>query len=228
MSHDVLMIDDESLLAASTVEYLSTFGVTATAVHSAEAALDYLASNRPALILLDVNLPGMNGFEFCRTVRRDHDTPIIFISARDSDDDQILALGVGGDDYIATPYSLAVLLAKVRRILDRLATSQPAVVPAFDDGHLRIDATAERVWLDDVEITLPPLEYRLLSHLAENRGRVVTKRELFRDVWGGAAVGDATLNVHIRRLRTKIETDPANPRYIRTAWGRGYYFEALQ
>ncbi|MDO5494523.1 MAG: response regulator transcription factor [bacterium] len=228
MRTDVLMVDDEEALASSTCEYLTTFGVTATAVTTAEEALEFLQHNEAALILLDVNLPGMNGFEFCRTVRRRAATPILFISARDSDDDQILALGVGGDDYIAKPYSLAVLHAKVRRILDRHATEPIPPTPGYDDGRLRLDPEAERVWVDGKEVPTTALEYRLLAHLVANRGRVVPKREIFEKVWGDAITGDGTLTVHIRRLRTKIEADPDNPRHLRTVWGRGYLFEGRE
>ena len=228
MRYDVLMVDDERELAASTCEYLTTFGVSAASVPTAEDALAFIESHEPALILLDVNLPGMNGFEFCRTVRRRRATPILFISARDSDDDQILALGVGGDDYIAKPYSLAILLAKVRRILDRLSAEPAAPSPAYDDGRLRLDPDVDRVWVEGAEVSLTALEYKLLAYLVANRGRVVGKRELFEKVWGDAITGDGTLTVHIRRLRTKIEEDSDAPRHLRTVWGRGYLFEGRE
>lgn len=228
MRYDVLMVDDELELAASTCEYLTTFGVSATSVPTAEDALAFLECSDAALILLDVNLPGMNGFEFCRTVRQRRATPIVFISARDSDDDQILALGVGGDDYIAKPFSLAVLLAKVRRILDRLGAEEPATTPSYDDGRLRLDPDRDRVWVEGTEVPLTALEYKLLAYLVAHRGRVVGKRELFENVWGDAITGDGTLTVHIRRLRTKIEPDPDEPRHLRTVWGRGYLFEGRE
>ena len=175
---DVLMVEDQEALASSTVEYLTLSGVSAAYVSSAEEAHAALASRKPKLVILDVNLPGLSGFEFCRRLRRERgDIPIVFVSARTAEDDQILALSLGGDDYIAKPYSLAAL------------------------------------------------EFKLLEHLVANRGRVVEKRELFRQVWGGAVTGDGTLSVHIRRLRTRIERDPDRPRYIRTVWGRGYIFE---
>ena len=221
---DVLIIDDEAELAASMVEYLSAFDVQAVAVGSAEEGLAYLARTEPGLILLDVNLPGMNGFTFTRQVRARTQVPILFVSARGSDDDQVLALGVGGDDYITKPFSLAVLLAKVKRVLAR--ETPPAAPESFDDGHLRIDESTGRTYVAGEELALPAMEDRLLRHLARNRGRVVTKQELFDHVWGEPMTSDGTLNVHVRRLRARIERDPEHPAYIRTVWGRGYLFEA--
>lgn len=222
MQYDVLMVDDEEALASSTSEYLSALGLQATYVTTAEAANEFLAEHRASVILLDINLPGMNGFEFCRRVRAVAETPILFVSAREADDDQILALSLGGDDYIRKPYSLSVLHARIRRVLARLAAT-PAEV--FDDGHLRFDPAADRFWVDSQDLVMPAMEHRLLRYLVEHRGRVVPKHELFDHVWGDAITGDGTLSVHVRRLRTRIEPDPDNPHYLRTVWGRGYLFE---
>lgn len=223
---DVLMVEDQEALASSTVEYLTLSGVSAAYVSSAEEAHAALASRKPKLVLLDVNLPGLSGFEFCRRLRRERgDIPIVFVSARTAEDDQILALSLGGDDYIAKPYSLAVLLAKIRRMLDRLSSSGPPEPAVYDDGWLLIDPGSARVRVGGRDVSLAALEFKLLEYLVANRGRVVEKRELFRQVWGGAVTGDGTLSVHIRRLRTRIERDPDRPRYIRTVWGRGYIFE---
>lgn len=222
MSVDVLMVDDQEPLAASTTEYLTLSGIPAAYVTSAEAAERALPELQPRLLLLDVNLPGASGFEFCRTLRREGDLPIVFLSARTGEDDQILGLAVGGDDYVTKPYSLALLLAKVRRILARL---DGATAGTYRDDHLLIDPTAARVRVDGVDVALAAQEMRLLAHLVANRGRVVEKREIFREVWGDAITGDGTLSVHIRRLRTHIEPDPERPRYIRTVWGRGYIFD---
>lgn len=224
---DVLMVEDQEALASSTVEYLTLSGVSAAYVSSAEEAHAALAASRkPKLVILDVNLPGLSGFEFCRRLRRERgDIPIVFVSARTAEDDQILALSLGGDDYIAKPYSLAVLLAKIRRMLDRLSSSGPPEPAVYDDGWLLLDPGSARVRVGGRDVSLAALEFKLLEHLVANRGRVVEKRELFRQVWGGAVTGDGTLSVHIRRLRTRIERDPDRPRYIRTVWGRGYIFE---
>ena len=222
MRVQVLMVEDEDALAASTTEYLATFGVSAHHVPDAERAHAFLAEHEADLILLDINLPGASGYDFCRRVRAASDVPILFISARESDDDEILALTVGGDDYIRKPYSLSVLLAKVRRILQRSG----ATADGFDDGHLRWDPATDRIHVAGTEPRLTAMEHRLLVHLLTNRGRVVTKAELFEQVWQNAVTGDGTLTVHISRLRGHIEKDPERPRYIRTVWGRGYLFEA--
>ncbi|MCE1178412.1 MAG: response regulator transcription factor [Micrococcales bacterium] len=219
---DVLMVEDEADLGASTLEYLRAFGLSTAYAPSAEDAVGWLADNRPRVVLLDINLPGMNGFELCRRIRASSATPIVFLSARASDDDEILALSVGGDDYLRKPYSLGVLLAKVRRIIER--TAGDAGPEGYDDGRLRFDPAADRFWLEGEDLALTAMEHRLLRHLVLNRERVVTKHELFEQVWGDAITGDGTLSVHIRRLRTRIETDPDSPRYLQTVWGRGYSF----
>lgn len=220
MSTDVLMIDDEAELVSSTLEYLAAFGVTGHGLGSAEEALAWLASHDARLLLLDVNLPGASGFELCRSLRASSQTPIIFISARSSEDDEIMALMLGGDDYLRKPYSLGVLLAKVRRSLERGAPR----AAGYDDGHLRLDADADRFFVDGQPLDLTAMEHRLLRHLVTNPERVLTKQELFEQVWGDSITGDGTLSVHIRRLRTRIEANLDEPRYIQTLWGRGYLF----
>lgn len=222
MPVDVLMVDDETELADATVEYLTTFGITATHVATAEDALRLLESDGARLILLDINLPGMSGFQFCREVRARYVVPILFVSARVGDDDQVMALGMGGDDYITKPYSLMVLMAKIKRALDRAGSADEST--DFDDGHLHVADTG-RTYVDGVELHLPTMEDRLLRYLVANRGRVVTKQDIFDDVWEEPFTSDGTLTVHIRRLRSKIERDPDQPAYLKTIWGRGYLFD---
>lgn len=225
MSRDVLVVDDEPELRAATVEYLQAFGLTAIGAGSAEEARRLLTQHDVGLVLLDVNLPGANGFDLCREIRSRSETPIIFVSARGGDDDQILALSIGGDDYLTKPFSLALLLAKVRRMLDRAAADVPTRSADYDDGWLRVDAASGRTWVDGSEVALKAMEDRLLRYLVARQGEVVTKAEIFEQVWREPLTSDGTLTVHIRRLRTKIEPDPDQPRYIRTVWGRGYLFE---
>lgn len=225
MKYDCLIVDDEEALAQSTCEYFNLFEVKSYWTASAAECLNFLQQNETELILLDINLGNASGFELCKRLRQTTQIPILFISARTSDDDQILALNIGGDDYIQKPYSLSVLLAKVKAVLKRCRNDAPAPTTQFCSDGLCIDFELGRVTLNGEVIPLKSMEYKLLAYLVQHRGRTVTKQELFREVWGDAITGDGTLNVHIRRLREKIEENPTEPRRIRTVWGTGYVFE---
>ncbi|MFT9076828.1 response regulator transcription factor [Ethanoligenens sp.] len=227
MDYDCLIVDDEEALAQSTCEYFNLFELKTAWVSDTPAALTFLRQHTVAVLLLDINLPSDSGFALCKHLRRTSDIPILFISARTSDDDQILALGIGGDDYIQKPYSLSVLLAKVKAVIKRrrAAVSSKLAAPVFTCGTLVIDFSASRVMKQGVPLPLKTMEYKLLAYLVQNRGRVIPKEELFRHVWEDAVTGDGTLNVHIRRLREKMEDDPNHPVYIQTVWGTGYRFE---
>lgn len=217
-----LIVDDEKPLADSTAEYFNLFGVSAAAVYDAAGCLGFLREHTADLILLDINLEESSGFDLCRTLRQSTQIPILFISARQSDDDVLLALNIGGDDYIRKPYSLSVLLAKVRAVLKRAGALENE---PYSNGRLSLDFRAGRVTVDGRQVRLKAQEYKLLCYLVQNRGRVLPKEELFREVWGDAITGDGTLNVHIRHLREKIEKDPNAPALIQTVWGVGYVFE---
>lgn len=223
MHYCCLIVDDEKPLAESTAEYFNLFGVSAAVVFDAESCRSFLMENTVDLILLDINLGATSGFDVCRYLRQSIQVPILFISARQSDDDILLALNVGGDDYIRKPYSLSVLLAKVKAVLKRYGTAQDKEI--YSTGRLTVDFHAGRIKTDGETLKLKAQEYKLLCYLIQNRGRVLTKEELFREVWGDAMTGDGTLNVHIRHLREKIEEDPKNPVLIQTVWGVGYLFE---
>ncbi len=221
MKYNCLIVDDEKMLADSTAEYFGLFGVTAAVVYSAEDCGKFFETDTAELILLDINLGDGNGFDLCKKLRRSTDVPILFISARTSDDDKIVALGIGGDDYIQKPYSLGVLLAKVKAVLKRYGQNADSY---YSDGYLTIDAQAKQVSVNSIPVKLTALEFKLLTYLAENKGKVISKRELFEKVWEDKFTGDGTLNVHVRRLREAIEPDPNDPRYIVTVWGDGYKF----
>ncbi len=220
MKYDCLIIDDEKLLADSTAEYFNMFGVTAAAVYTAEECRAFLKENVADLLLLDINLGNDSGFQLCRELRDKTQIPILFISARTSDDDQIIALNIGGDDYIQKPYSLGVLLAKVKAVLKRYGQS----ADGYDDGWLSVDLGAKTLTVRGNPVKLTALEFKLLAYLIKNENRVVSKRELFDNVWEDKFTGDGTLNVHIRKLREAIERDPSAPEYIVTVWGDGYKF----
>ncbi len=222
MTYDCLIIDDERLLADSTAEYFGLFGVNAAVAYSATDCRDFFRENSAQLLLLDINLGDGSGFDLCRELRESMELPILFISARTSDDDQIVALSIGGDDYIQKPYSLGVLLAKVKAVLKRCGKKGSA---NYSDGRLSVDLDARQVLVDGTPAKMTALEFKLLAYLIQNEGRTIPKRELFEKVWEDRFTGDGTLNVHIRKIREAIERDPGNPGYILTAWGEGYRFK---
>lgn len=221
MQYDCLIIDDEKLLAESTAEYFNLFGVKTALAYSVSDCRDFFAQNQAKLLLLDINLGDGSGFELCKELREITEIPILFISARTSDDDQIIALSIGGDDYIQKPCSLGVLLAKVKAVLKRCGSRDSTM---YADGRLTVDFNARMVYVEGAAVKLTSLEFRLLAYLIQNTGRVVPKQELFEKVWENKFTGDGTLNVHIRRIREVIEREPGNPEYIITVWGDGYRF----
>ena len=261
----VLMIDDDEVIAQSTAEYFNMFNVKTAYVTSYDEAVDFLEAHLVSLLLLDINLGDKSGFDLCKKVRENYDMPILFISARTSDDDVLIALNIGGDDYIKKPFTLSILLAKVKAILDRYekareaaAVSDTGTVPTrsksfrvssgpdtgtvpsgFDGkaGDNTIIPVADGISLDtgmhiirkgDERVSLKAMEYKLLKYLADNSGRVVTKDELLKNVWDDEFIGEGTLAVHIRHLREKIESDPKDPRVIKTIWGVGYMMERYE
>ena len=223
MKYDCLIVDDEEMLSKNTRKFFNMSGIKTEWVADDESCIRFFHDNQADLILLDINLGNSSGFDLCGHLREMTNAPILFISARTSDDDILLALGVGGDDYIQKPYSLAVLLAKVKTVLKRYKTSEPEP-NTFVCGKLKIDFVAETAFLGRRELDLTIMESKLLLYLAKNHDRIVTKEELFKNVWGDSVTGDNTLNVHIRHLREKIETDTNKPKYIKTVWGVGYIF----
>ncbi|MBD5092784.1 MAG: response regulator transcription factor [Subdoligranulum sp.] len=222
MRYDCLIIDDEKLLADSTAEYLNLFGVQTAAVYSVLECRDFLRENTARLLLLDITLGDQSGFALCRELRKTLEAPILFISARTSEDDQIAALSIGGDDYIQKPYSLSVLLAKVKAVLKRCEKTEST---GYADSWLVVDLNARQTFVNGVPVRLTALEFKLLAYLVQNRGRTVPKQELFEKVWEDKFTGDGTLNVHIRKLREAIEREPGSPAYLVTVWGEGYRFQ---
>ena len=225
MNYKVLMIDDDEVIAQSTAEYFNIFDIKTAYVTSFEEAVEFLKEKQVSLLLLDINLGDKSGFELCKKVRENYDMPILFISARTSDDDVLTALNIGGDDYIKKPYTLNILLAKVKAILSRYEkvkelAEHMAIKEVSDDEYVgmesRIDRgngdikLTEKIILDtnlhklkkeDKQISLKAMEYKMLLYLLENRNRVVTKEELLKNVWNDEFFGEGTLSVHIRHLR---------------------------
>ena len=226
MKYDCLIIDDEKELNDNTAVYFNMFEVKTASVYSSSEAEAFLQNNETSLILLDINLSDGNGFELCKKIRQKMNIPILFISARNTDDDKIIALNIGGDDYIEKPYSLGVLLAKVKVVLKRYSSagSDTSDKTDFDDGYLRLDPANKTVYVAGVEKKITSIEWKLLEYLIENKNRLVTKNEIFDNVWNDKFTTDGTLNVHIRKIREAIEKDPQDPKYIVTVWKEGYKF----
>ncbi|MCL2521863.1 MAG: response regulator transcription factor [Erysipelotrichales bacterium] len=218
MRYNVLIVDDEETLANMTAEYFNVFGVITITVNSKEACLNFLGNNQADLILLDINLIESNGFDLCRIIRKDYDTPIFFISARVSTNDMLIALNIGGDDYITKPYELSVLLAKVKARLKRDENKKENKQTVKD---IRLDFSKMKAYYQDNNLNLKAKEFKLLSFLITNKNKVVTKEEILENVWEDTYITDGALNVQISRLREKL----AGVDYIKTVWGKGYIFE---
>lgn len=229
MEYQCLIVDDEKELAESTCDYFNLFDVKSTFVLSYNECLDFFKENSAQLILLDINLVDKSGFELCKELRKTIEIPILFISARNSDDDVLLGLSIGGDDYIAKPYTLSVLLAKVKVVLKRLSAITDEHIEEWNthnrNADIYIDTTTHKVYKKGYEIPMKGMEYKLLCYLLENKGKIISKDELFAHVWEDSFTGDGTLNVHIRHLREKLEENPNQPKHIKTIWGRGYCYE---
>ena len=227
MNYNCLIIDDESDLSRMTQEYFEMFGVTCAICASSDECLSFLKENTADLFLLDINLGNESGFALCKTLRETYDTPILFISARQSDDDVLVALNIGGDDYIKKPYTLSVLLAKVKVQLKRVEAMKQlgGTKVQASDGNFTIDPATMSCTVEGRSVSLKSKEFSLLSCLYAHKNTIVTKEKLFDEVWGDSFYSDSTLNVHIRRLREKIESDPNEPKYIKTVWGTGYILE---
>ena len=236
MHYNCLIVDDETELARTTAEYFKMFEVSTEYVESAKACYAFFDEGNTAdLILLDINLGDGTGFEVCKRLREEMQLPILFISARQSDDDVLIALSRGGDDYVKKPYSLSVLLAKVKVTLKRLSMSEGAsageqgtsenVSSSQESEKLALDPRTMSAVMDGVKIPLKSKEYALLACLYKHKNTIVKKEVLFDEVWGDAFFSDSTLNVHIRKLREKLEENPNDPKIIKTVWGTGYYLE---
>lgn len=227
MKYDCLIIDDELDIAKTTAEYFEMFSIKAAYVTEYEEGMRFFDANEVSLLILDINLNERSGFEFCKTIRSKSDIPILFISARDSEGDVLTGLNIGGDDYIVKPFTLNILLAKAKAMLKRYQTyrnkEEKADLPI--PAHIKIDYNYRQVSINGEVVKFKNQEFRLLTYLVQHYNRVVSKEELFEKVWEDAYVSDVTLNVHIRRIREKIEQDSKNPEYIKTIWGVGYVFE---
>lgn len=227
MHYNCLIVDDETDLSKMTCEYFDMFGVSCSYVENAEECMKFLRENIVDVLLLDINLAESSGFDLCKKIREEYNFPILFISARQSDDDVLIALNIGGDDYIKKPYTLSVLLAKVKVILKRIEQQRSGIVKVEAPScGIQLMEDKLSVSVKGKETALKAKEFALFKCLFEHRNTIVTKEKLFDQVWGDGFYSDGTLNVHIRKLREKLEDDPNDPKLIKTIWGTGYMLEA--
>jgi DNA-binding response OmpR family regulator len=219
----VLVVDDEPTIREVVCRYLERDGFTTVEAADGESALASIEESEPALVVLDVMLPGVDGLEVCRRVRANSRVPIILLTARGEETDRIVGLELGADDYVTKPFSPRELAVRVRTVLRRISSDEPSA--RIEAGDLVIDAATRDVLRDGVELKLTAKEFDLLLFLAQNPRQVFSREHLMDRVWGYQAAFDTgTVTVHIRRLREKIEQDPSAPKRIETVWGVGYRF----
>lgn len=225
----ILIVEDEEAIVDLEKDYLELSGFEVEVANEGTLGLEKALSGEYDLFILDLMLPGVDGFEICRKIRDEKNTPIIMVSAKKDDIDKIRGLGLGADDYMTKPFSPSELVARVKAHLaryDRLIGSAAEKNKIIEIRGLKIDTTARRVWVNGEEKTFTTKEFDLLAFLAAHPNHVYTKDDLFREIWDMESVGDiATVTVHIKKIREKIELDTSNPQYIETIWGVGYRFK---
>ena len=225
----ILIIEDEEAIAELEKDYLELSDFEVEIKNNGTDGLEMALNTDVDLVVLDLMLPGKDGFEVCKEIREKKNIPIIMVSAKKEDIDKIRGLGLGADDYMTKPFSPSELVARVKAHLSRYErlTSQAAPVnDVIEIRGIKIDKSARRVWVDNEETTFTGKEFDLLTFLAEHPNHVYSKEELFREIWDMDSIGDiATVTVHIKKIREKIEFDSANPQYIETIWGVGYRFK---
>lgn len=225
----ILIVEDEQSIAELEKDYLELSGFEVVMENNGMAGLKRALSEQFELVILDLMLPGLDGFEVCRKIRAVKDIPVIMVSAKKDDIDKIRGLGLGADDYITKPFSASELVARVKAHLaryERLTGSSSTRNTVIEIRGLKIDKTARRVFLNGEEKIFTTKEFDLLTFLAENPNHVYSKEELFREIWNMESLGDiATVTVHIKKIREKIEVNTAKPQYIETIWGVGYRFK---
>ena len=228
MARKVLVVDDEKLIVKGIRFGLEQDGMEVNAAYDGEEALEMVKANSYDIILLDLMLPKMSGFEVCQQIREFSDVPIIMLTAKGDDIDKIMGLEYGADDYMTKPFNILEVKARIKAILRRNEKNKVVkeTLGKTMYGELGIDFEGRRVYINDVEINLTAKEFDLLELLVKDENKVYSREKLLNIIWGSDYPGDVrTVDVHIRRLREKIEETPGEPRYIHTQWGVGYYFK---
>ena len=223
----ILIVEDEESFSDPLSYLLRKEGYDVAIADTGPGALVEFDKNGADLVLLDLMLPGLSGVDVCRALRQRSTVPVIVLTAKDSEIDKVVGLEIGADDYVTKPYSSRELLARIKAVLRRLAEPEDLTPPTLEAGPVRMDVERHTVSVDSDVVSLPLKEFDLLELLLRNSGRVLTRGQLIDRVWGADYVGDTkTLDVHVKRLRAKIEPDPGNPVHIVTVRGLGYKFEA--
>ena len=227
MAKKVLVVDDEKLIVKGIRFSLEQDGMEVDCAYDGEEALKMATENHYDMILLDIMLPKMDGFEVCQHIREFSDMPIVMLTAKGDDMDKILGLEYGADDYITKPFNILEVKARIKAIMRRTAGSQPKKEDSkvIEPGDLRLDCESRRLFILNKEVNLTAKEFDLLELLVNNPNKVYSRENLLNLVWGYEYPGDVrTVDVHVRRLREKIEKNPSEPKYVHTKWGVGYYY----
>ena len=227
MSRKVLVVDDEKLIVKGLRFSLEQDGMEVDCAYDGEEALECARKNSYDMILLDVMLPKMDGFEVCQAIREFSDVPIVMLTAKGDDMDKILGLEYGADDYITKPFNILEVKARIKAIMRRTSPERVPQVQSsvIEKGDIKLDCDSRRLFINDNEINLTAREFELLEILIKNENKVYSRESLLKIVWGEDYPGDVrTVDVHVRRLREKIEANPSEPKYVHTKWGVGYYY----
>ena len=225
----ILVVDDEKSIVKGIKFSLEQDDMKVEVAYDGETALELAKANHYDMILLDIMLPGFSGLEVCQMIREFSDVPIIMLTAKGDDMDKILGLEYGADDYITKPFNILEVKARIKAIFRRNNRNLPEQEnqKVIETKGLKIDVDSRRVYIDDKEVNLTAKEFELVYLLVSNPNKVYSREQLLKTIWGPSYPGDArTVDVHVRRLREKIEATPADPKYIHTKWGVGYYFQA--
>ena len=227
MAKKVLVVDDEKLIVKGIRFSLEQDGMEVDCAYDGEEAFNLAKENQYDMILLDIMLPKMDGFEVCQAIREFSDVPIIMLTAKGDDMDKILGLEYGADDYITKPFNILEVKARIKAIMRRTSPAKPKTADdtVIEKGDLKLDCESRRLFILGNEINLTAREFELLELMVKNENKVYSRENLLTMVWGQDYPGDVrTVDVHVRRLREKIEVNPSEPKYVHTKWGVGYYY----